>query len=98
MRFAQFVSLCALASRALALATGGGFEPTNFNVTEALIANGVDPGFIPDAEVLSKRSSLGACKIAVCWTVVSVSCAAPMLTGITVQFLGSHLWEWGVAC
>ena len=66
MRFAQFVSLCAVATEALTLTTEGGFEPSNFNVTEALIANGVDSDVIPDAQALSKRSSLGACKVAVC--------------------------------
>jgi hypothetical protein len=66
MRFTQFVSLCALATEALTLTTDSGFEPSNFNVTAALIANGVDPDFIPDAQALSRRSSLGACKVAVC--------------------------------
>jgi hypothetical protein len=41
------------------------FEPTNFNVTEALIQNGVDVSSIPGLAGLVERSSISACSVAV---------------------------------
>ncbi|KAF2844786.1 FAD binding domain-containing protein [Plenodomus tracheiphilus IPT5] len=42
------------------------FEPSDFNVTEALVANGVNVSSLPDLETLSeKRSTLDPCTIAV---------------------------------
>ncbi|KAF1979990.1 FAD-binding domain-containing protein [Bimuria novae-zelandiae CBS 107.79] len=64
MGLVQFVSLCAFASAALALSTDGSFEPANFNITAALIANGISPEAIPDTQTLNERSSLGTCTVA----------------------------------
>jgi hypothetical protein len=41
------------------------FEPTDFNVTKALISNGVDVSAIPELATLSERSALKGCSIAV---------------------------------
>jgi hypothetical protein len=41
------------------------FEPTNFDVTEALISQGVNVSAIPALEGLLDRSSSSACSIAV---------------------------------
>ncbi|KAJ4291994.1 hypothetical protein N0V90_009893 [Kalmusia sp. IMI 367209] len=64
MGFARIVSLCALVARVLALATESSFEPTNFNVTAALLANGVSSDDIPSIQALNERSSLGSCPVA----------------------------------
>ncbi|KAF2821615.1 FAD binding domain-containing protein [Ophiobolus disseminans] len=40
------------------------FEPTDFNVTEALIDSGVNVSAIPELAGLVERSSIGACSIA----------------------------------
>ncbi len=47
------------------------FEPIEFNVTEALLDNGVDVSAIPALAGLVERSSLSACSIAVCFAPVS---------------------------
>ncbi|KAF2124148.1 FAD binding domain-containing protein [Dothidotthia symphoricarpi CBS 119687] len=60
MKFITVVSLSAIAAGGLA----GTFEPTDFNVTEALIANGVNVSAIPELEGLVERSSPSACSIA----------------------------------
>jgi hypothetical protein len=52
-----------------AVATGSwasSFEPTNFNITEALLNTGIDVSTIPGLPGLVERSSLSACSIAVC--------------------------------
>lgn len=90
MNFMRFVSLCALTSGAFALTTDSSFEPPNFNVTAALVANGVNPEFIPDSTALTERSSLGACNVAVCFLVISISCAITALTQRTVQLSADH--------
>lgn len=41
------------------------FEPANFNVTEALLANGIDISTIPGLDELTRRSSTSGCSIAV---------------------------------
>jgi hypothetical protein len=41
------------------------FEPPNFNVTEALLRNGINVSAIPELAGLSVRSSLKGCSIAV---------------------------------
>jgi len=41
------------------------FEPADFNVTEALIDNGINVSTIPDLAGLEARSSLKGCSIAV---------------------------------
>lgn len=61
MRFTTAVSASALAASAVAST----FEPADFNVTEALLDNGVNISAIPGLEGLVERSSLGACSIAV---------------------------------
>jgi hypothetical protein len=43
----------------------GAFEPADFNVTAALIANGVNVSAIPQLSGLVERSSLSACSVAV---------------------------------
>jgi hypothetical protein len=43
----------------------GVFEPADFNVTEALIANGVNVSAIPQLSGLVERTSLSGCSIAV---------------------------------
>jgi hypothetical protein len=43
----------------------GAFEPADFNITAALIANGVNVSAIPQLSGLVERSSLSACSIAV---------------------------------
>ncbi|CAI6336543.1 unnamed protein product [Periconia digitata] len=61
MKHAFLVSLSALAAGALAQDT---FEPSDFNVTEALVTAGVNVSDIPQLAALTRRSSPGACKIA----------------------------------
>jgi hypothetical protein len=41
------------------------FEPTNFNVTQALLDKGVDVSSIPQLKGLVERSSSSECSIAV---------------------------------
>jgi hypothetical protein len=43
----------------------GTFEPADFNVTEALIANGVNVSAIPQLSGLVERTSPSGCSIAV---------------------------------
>jgi hypothetical protein len=43
----------------------GVFEPVDFNVTKALIANGVNVSAIPQLSGLVERTSLSGCSIAV---------------------------------
>ena len=43
----------------------GVFEPADFNVTEALIANGVNVSAIPQLSALVERTFLSGCSIAV---------------------------------
>ena len=43
----------------------GIFEPADFNVTRALIANGVNVSAIPELAALTERSLLSECSIAV---------------------------------
>jgi hypothetical protein len=64
MRFFEKVGLGALAVTAGVNAQDV-FEPVDFNVTEALIENGVNVSAIPDLAGLVVRSSLKGCSIAV---------------------------------
>jgi hypothetical protein len=41
------------------------FEPADFNVTEALLDNGVNVSYIPELAPLVERSVLSGCSIAV---------------------------------
>jgi hypothetical protein len=50
----------------LAAAWASDFEPADFNVTAALIANGVDVAAIPGLAGLTERSAINACAVAVC--------------------------------
>ena len=52
-------------SVAAVLAQTGIFEPGGFNVTEALISNGVNVSAIPELAALSQRTLLSGCSIAV---------------------------------
>jgi len=40
-------------------------EPADFNVTQALLENGVDPSDLPDVTALTKRSLFSGCSLAV---------------------------------
>ena len=62
-RMKTVLSLGALVA-AVAAQTGV-FEPADFNVTEALIANGVNVSAIPQLSGLAERTLLGGCSIAV---------------------------------
>ncbi|KAI4690216.1 uncharacterized protein J4E84_004400 [Alternaria hordeiaustralica] len=59
MRYA--VSFAALVAGAVSQAT---FEPADFNVTEALLDNGVNVSAIPELAPLAERSLLSGCSIA----------------------------------
>lgn len=48
-----------------ACALSQSFEPADFNVTKALLNNGVDVSAIPDLSGLPERSTLNSCSIAV---------------------------------
>lgn len=61
MKLASIISLSAVAVSGLA----NEFEPAEFNVTEALIKNGVNISAIPELQGLVQRSSPNACSIAV---------------------------------
>lgn len=59
-------ALGALAVGTLAQANIGAFEPANFNITEALVSNGVDVSAIPELSGLVERTlDLSPCSIAV---------------------------------
>ncbi|KAL6711710.1 hypothetical protein ACN47E_004644 [Coniothyrium glycines] len=60
MKLTFYLSLSAVTIGAIAST----FEPTDFNVTDALLENGVDLAAIPGLEGLKERSSLSACSIA----------------------------------
>ncbi len=63
MKVQSTLPLIALASSALAQDV---FEPVDFNVTEALIANGVDVAALPElANLTEKRSLFSPCAVAV---------------------------------
>ena len=57
-----FISLGALA--AVVSAQAGTFEPSDFNITKALISNGVNVSAIPELAGLAERSALSSCSIA----------------------------------
>jgi hypothetical protein len=62
MRVSSLVSLGFMPSGILAQDV---FEPADFNVTEALLNNGVNVSAIPDLSGLAERSLLGGCSVAV---------------------------------
>ena len=64
MKLFHQLCVCALAVAAGA-STQDVFEPAGFNVTEALIDNGINVSTIPDLAGLAARSSLKGCSIAV---------------------------------
>lgn len=64
MKASSFFSLGA-ALVAGVVAQEGIFEPADFNITEALIRNGVNVSAIPELENLVERSLLSGCSIAV---------------------------------
>ncbi|KAF1835553.1 FAD-binding domain-containing protein [Decorospora gaudefroyi] len=57
----SLVSVAAFVAGAIAQAT---FEPADFNITEALLDNGVNISAIPELAPLAERSSLSGCSIA----------------------------------
>jgi hypothetical protein len=64
MKVVSVLSLGALVGGVLGQ-TGTTFEPVEFNITEALIENGVDVTAIPELSGLVERSSSKACSAAV---------------------------------
>jgi hypothetical protein len=60
-----FLSLGAIV--AVVSAQTGIFEPVDFNITEALISNGVNVSAIPELSGLVERTALSGCSIAVCF-------------------------------
>jgi hypothetical protein len=56
------ISSAALVAGAVSQAT---FEPADFNITEALLDNGVNVSAIPELAPLVERSLLSGCSIAV---------------------------------
>jgi hypothetical protein len=60
-----FTVLPAIAFVAGIRAQTGEFEAPDFNVTEALIANGINVTALPELAPLVERSSLSGCSIAV---------------------------------
>jgi hypothetical protein len=66
MRAASAVSFGALVASTFAQTNTGVFEPTDFNITEALIDNGIDVSTIPELSGLIERTlNLNFCSIAV---------------------------------
>jgi hypothetical protein len=57
MKACFFASLGALAASAVAQ---DAFEPSDFNVTEALIANGVNVSALPDLAALTEKRSISS--------------------------------------
>jgi hypothetical protein len=45
------------------------FEPVDFNITRALLDNGVNVSAIPELTHITKRDALSGCSIAVSYTV-----------------------------
>lgn len=64
--FATLVVGTVVIGRSVLAQNTGSFEPTDFNITEALLDNGVNVSAIPALAGLVERSSLSACSIAVC--------------------------------
>jgi len=63
MKSLLIVSLGALAASVIAQHA---FEPTDFNITEALLGNGVDVSALPElAGLTEKRSLFSPCAVAV---------------------------------
>jgi hypothetical protein len=64
----------------IAATLASSFEPADFNVTEALIKNGVDVSSVPGLTGLSKRSSTGKCSFAVCFMLRTLKSASRHMT------------------
>jgi hypothetical protein len=58
----NLVPLAALVAGAASQST---FEPSDFNITEALLDNGVNVSALPDLAPLAERSSTSGCSAAV---------------------------------
>ena len=66
MKVTQVISIGALTAGALAQSNANTFEKADFNITEALIGNGVDVSAIPELSGLVERTlDLSPCAIAV---------------------------------
>jgi len=65
------------------------FEPTDFNITEALLDNGVNITDIPELAKIAERSVLSGCSIAVGQSQLQRS-AYTWTNYVTVQFLKAH--------
>lgn len=69
MKVTPAVSIVALTAGALAQSSGNTFEKADFNITEALIGNGVDVSAIPELSGLVERTlDLSPCAIAVSYS------------------------------
>ncbi|KIW75662.1 hypothetical protein Z517_10404 [Fonsecaea pedrosoi CBS 271.37] len=64
MRFSLHVAAIGLGITASVAAQDSSFEPPEFNVTQALIDQGVNVSALPELASLSKRSSISPCSIA----------------------------------
>jgi hypothetical protein len=65
MKATSFLRLGALVAAVSAQTDTDVFEPADFNVTDALIANGVNVSAIPELANLTERTLLSGCSIAV---------------------------------
>lgn len=66
MKAGTALSIGALAASTFAQANTGAFEPADFNITDALIDNGVNVSAIPELSGLVQRTlDLSPCSIAV---------------------------------
>lgn len=70
-----------LLSSCAAFAASQIFESEKFNVTDALISQGVDISALPQLNAISKRSSNAACSIA-----VSLSHSVPSTTTLNMAY------------
>ena len=64
MKASSFLSSLGFAATVVYAQTGE-FEAPDFNITQALIANGINVLALPELAPLIDRSSLGGCSIAV---------------------------------
>jgi hypothetical protein len=65
MLFSSYTAALALGMVALVSAQDSTFEPPDFNVTDALLDQGVNISALPELESLTTRSSTAGCSIAV---------------------------------
>lgn len=66
MKTSLVVPFLALGARHAIAQTADGFEAPDFNITEALIRNGINISAIPELSGLTERTLLSGCSVAVC--------------------------------